>query len=111
MVRLLPLDRLQGVAASLGQVHRAVLRDGRPAAVKIQYTDSAANVDADLGALDWLSLPFGGLGGGFDLSAYRREVGGMLRQELDYRREAESLRRFGALAAGCEAVVVPEVMR
>ena len=34
----------------------------------------------------------------------------MLRQELDYRREAESLRRFGALAAGCEAVVVPEVI-
>ena len=78
----------EGIAASLGQVHRAVLRDGRPAAVKIQYPDSAANVDADLGALDWLSLPFGGLRGGFDLAAYRREVGGMLRQELDYRREA-----------------------
>jgi predicted unusual protein kinase regulating ubiquinone biosynthesis (AarF/ABC1/UbiB family) len=100
----------EGIAASLGQVHRAVLLDGRPAAVKIQYRDSAANVDADLGALDWLSLPFGGLRGGFDLAAYRRELGGMLRQELDYRREAQSLRRFGALAAGCEAVVVPEVI-
>jgi len=100
----------EGIAASLGQVHRAILRDGRPAAVKIQYPDSAANVAADLGALDWLSLPFGGLRGGFDLAAYRREVGGMLRQELDYRQEAESLRRFGALAAGCDAVVVPEVI-
>jgi len=100
----------QGIAASLGQVHRAVLRDGRPAAVKIQYPDSAANVAADLGALDWLSLPFGGLRGGFDLAAYRREVGGMLRQELDYRREARSLGRFAALAAGCEWVVVPAVI-
>jgi predicted unusual protein kinase regulating ubiquinone biosynthesis (AarF/ABC1/UbiB family) len=99
-----------GVAASLGQVHRAILRDGRTAAVKIQYPDSAANVDADLGTLHWLSLPFGGLRGGFDLAAYRREVGGMLRREIDYRREAQALRRFGALANGCAGVVVPEVI-
>jgi predicted unusual protein kinase regulating ubiquinone biosynthesis (AarF/ABC1/UbiB family) len=99
-----------GIAASLGQVHRAILRDGRTAAVKIQYPDSAANVDTDLGTLHWLSLPFGGLRGGFDLAAYRREVGGMLRQEIDYSREAQSLRRFGALAQGCAAVVVPEVI-
>jgi predicted unusual protein kinase regulating ubiquinone biosynthesis (AarF/ABC1/UbiB family) len=100
----------EGIAASLGQVHRAVLRDGRRAAVKIQYSDSADNVDADLGALNWLSLPFGGLSIGFDMAAYRREVESMLRQELDYRREAQSLRRFGALVAGCEGVIVPEVI-
>jgi predicted unusual protein kinase regulating ubiquinone biosynthesis (AarF/ABC1/UbiB family) len=100
----------EGIAASLGQVHRAILRDGRTAAVKIQYADSAANVSADVGTLHWLSLPFGGLRGGFDLAAYRREVGTMLGQEIDYRREAEALRRFGALAQSCAAVVVPQVI-
>jgi predicted unusual protein kinase regulating ubiquinone biosynthesis (AarF/ABC1/UbiB family) len=99
-----------GIAASLGQVHKAVLRDGRTVAVKIRYPDSAANAQADLGALDWLALPFGGLRGGFDLGAYQRELGGMLVQELDYRREAENLRRFGSHAQGWEAVAVPEVI-
>jgi predicted unusual protein kinase regulating ubiquinone biosynthesis (AarF/ABC1/UbiB family) len=111
------LDRFRwidamGIGASLGQVHKAVLKDGRVVAVKIQYPDSAANVEADLGALDWLSLPFGGLRRGFDLGEYRREVGGMLRQELDYCREARKLRQFAALARGSdtEVVVVPEVI-
>ncbi len=84
----------EGVGASFGQVHRAVLRDGRRAAVKIQYSDSASNVDADLFALDWLMRPFGGMRRGFDQAAYRREIGAILRQELDYRREADALRRF-----------------
>jgi predicted unusual protein kinase regulating ubiquinone biosynthesis (AarF/ABC1/UbiB family) len=99
-----------GIAASLGQVHRARLPDGRAVAVKVQYPDSAAHVETDLTALTWLTAPFGGLGRGFDLASYRRAIGGMLRRELDYCREAESLRRFGALAAGCEWVAVPEVV-
>ena len=100
----------RGIAASLGQVHRAVLCDGRQAAVKVQYPDSAANVESDLGTLSWLTLPFGGLRGGFDRTAYHDQIGGMLRQELDYRREAQALRQFGAIAEASEFVVVPELI-
>ncbi len=99
-----------GIAASLGQVHRGILHDGRLVAVKIQYPDSAANVETDLGALGWLTLPFGGLRRRFDMESYRREIGGMLHRELDYRQEAEALCRFGVLAQGCDAVEVPKVI-
>ncbi len=97
----------EGIGASLGQVHRAVLRDGRRAAVKIQYPDSASNARADLLALDWLSLPFGGLRRGFDRGAYRREIGSVLAQELDYRREADALRSFGAFCAAARRSSCP----
>lgn len=84
----------RGIAASIGQVHRATLHDGRAVAVKIQYPDIADAVDFDLRALGWLTAPVGDLRRGFDLKAYRREIGSSLRAELDYRREAESLRVF-----------------
>lgn len=101
-----PVERLfasfhpRGIAASIGQVHRATLHDGRKVAVKIQYPDIADAVDFDLRALGWLTAPVGDLRRGFDLKAYRQEIGSSLRAELDYRREADSLRRFAGRARG-----------
>ncbi len=60
----------------------------------------------DLQALEWITLPFGGLSR-FDAAAYRAEVGAMLRRELDYRGEAEMLRRFRAVAR-VRGLAVPE---
>jgi predicted unusual protein kinase regulating ubiquinone biosynthesis (AarF/ABC1/UbiB family) len=99
-----------GIAASIGQVHRAILHDGRTVAVKIQYPDCVANAETDLKALHWLTLPFGGLGRGFDLSAYRTEIHDMLRQELDYCREAQSIQTFGELARGLDWLRVPTLI-
>ena len=61
-----------GLAASLGQVHRATLRDGRVVAIKVQYPGIREAVEADLKMLGWLSEPVGGLRRGFDLADYRR---------------------------------------
>ena len=38
----------EGIAASLGQVHKGVLADGRAVAVKIRYPESAGNVDTSI---------------------------------------------------------------
>ena len=100
----------EGISASLGQVHRAVLPDGRPVAVKIQYPGMAEALRLDLRALGWLTAPVGGLKRGFDLRAYQREVGAMLQEELDYRHEAEMIRIFAARTAEWEEVRVPTVI-
>jgi len=83
-----------GVAASLGQVHRAVLHDGRVVAVKVQFPEVAETVDTDLAALGVIASPLLAGRTGFDLAAYREELRRALVTELDYRAEAAALRRF-----------------
>ncbi len=100
-----------GIAASIGQVHRATLHDGRSVAVKIQYPGIGDAVGLDLGALEWLTLPFGGLGRGFDMAAYRQEIGSMLAGELDYAHEATTLERVAPLATYVPRLEIPEVVR
>ena len=89
----------RGIAASIGQVHRATTLDGRIVAVKIQYPGIAECVEFDLRALGWLAAPIGDLRRGFDLKAYRTEIGQSLRDELDYHKEAASLNHFSNLFA------------
>jgi hypothetical protein len=103
------MDR-KGISASIGQVHRATLHDGREVAVKIQHRDIAAHVDWDLRALGWLSAPVGDLRKDFDLAAYRREIGMMLRAELDYTAEAGHLRQFGQWARRCPDWCLPQLI-
>ncbi|MDG4549203.1 MAG: AarF/UbiB family protein [Candidatus Contendobacter sp.] len=95
-------------AASLGQVHRAVLKSGGGVAVKIRYPDIAAAVDAELRLAGLLP----GVGPvkrwGFDLEAYKRTLRNNMRRELDYRSEAERQRRF-AIAVQTPGLRVPEV--
>ena len=101
----------RGIAASIGQVHRATLRDGRDVAVKIQHPGIAATIAYDLRALGWLTAPVGDLRRGFDRKAYRAEIGESLRRELDYRTEAASVVRFGARARSLAApITLPEVV-
>ena len=99
-----------GISASLGQVHRAVLHDGRAVAVKLQYPGINKALRQDLRALGWLTKPVGGLTRGFDLSAYKGEVNRVLTEELDYRHEADMIRRFSITTADWDAVEVPEVV-
>ncbi|MEK6798568.1 MAG: AarF/UbiB family protein [Planctomycetota bacterium] len=95
-----------GLAASLGQVHRAALLDGTEVAVKVAYPGIREAVAADLKMLGWLSSPVGDLRRGFDLSAYRAEIARDLDEELDYLREQQNQTRYATLAAP-DHVVVP----
>lgn len=97
-------------AASLGQVHRAALRDGRPVAVKVQRPGVREQVQEDLEVLEEVASllerhPPGGVDPGFrDLVAeFRRTIAG----ELDYRAEAANLRKMGELLEEFERIVVP----
>jgi predicted unusual protein kinase regulating ubiquinone biosynthesis (AarF/ABC1/UbiB family) len=100
----------QGLAASLGQVHAAVLHDGRHVAIKVQYPGIQQAVHSDLSLLGWLSLPLGGLSQrGFDLAGYRGAILEDLERELDYHQEAAAQRAFRDASDGA-TIVVPEVV-
>lgn len=103
------MDR-RGLAASLGQVHRAELLDGREVAVKVQYPNIRQATRNDLKMLGWLSAPVGDLRRGFDINAYRAEILRDLEEELDYRVEAEHQRRYRDACTKLPGWIVPEVV-
>ncbi len=99
-------------AASLAQVHRATLPDGREVVVKIQRPDVQTMVAADLGVMQDLA---GVMEDRFEL-ARRMDARGILEEfaagvlvELDYRNEAYHMRRLAENMSGIEGVRVPDV--
>jgi predicted unusual protein kinase regulating ubiquinone biosynthesis (AarF/ABC1/UbiB family) len=97
-------------AASIGQVHRAVLRDGRRVAVKIQYPNIDRIVEADLGNLRRVLKSVVGLVSKVDFEPIWKELQARLREELDYLHEAERMRRMTELHAGVPEIVIPRVV-
>jgi ubiquinone biosynthesis protein len=98
-------------AASLGQVHRATLRDGREVAVKVQRPGVGDDVRADLATLARIaSVADKGtdLGRSYGFARLLREFDRSLRLELDYRREARNLLRFAHIVRHHDRLVVPE---
>ncbi len=97
-------------AASIGQVHRGRLRDGRPVAVKIQYPLIDEIIRADLKNLKTLLGALVALFTDIDFEPIWREVRDRLLEELDYRHEAENMRRMAELHAGVPEIVIPGVV-
>ena len=97
-------------AASIGQVHRGVLRDGREVAVKIQYPNVDRMVRADLKNLKALMGSLVGLFTDIDFEPIWDEVRERLVEELDYHKEADNIRRMAALQADCADILVPTVV-
>lgn len=98
-------------AASLGQVHRAVLRNGREVVVKVQRPHVRDIVREDMKVLGRLARladkrTQSGRRFGFDrlLAQFRRSLAG----ELDYRREARNLVTFGELTDPYDLLLVPQ---
>jgi predicted unusual protein kinase regulating ubiquinone biosynthesis (AarF/ABC1/UbiB family) len=98
-------------SASIGQVHRATLGNGREVAVKVQHPGIRRAVESDLSNASFLES-FGSVLGGrrFDTRSLLEVVKTRFREELDYRHEAESLRAFAAVHAGDETVVIPTLI-
>jgi hypothetical protein len=77
-------------AASIGQVHRAVTRDGRAVAVKVQYPGIAETIAADLRNVTLLRRMLRIAAPAQDTGALLTELRDRISEELDYRREAAS---------------------
>jgi predicted unusual protein kinase regulating ubiquinone biosynthesis (AarF/ABC1/UbiB family) len=79
-------------AASIGQVHRAVTRDGREVAVKVQYPGVAEAVESDLRNLGLVLPLVKRLAPGLDVKPLAAELRERVSEELDYELEAQHQR-------------------
>lgn len=83
-------------SASIGQVHRARLHTGEEVAVKVQYPDIEQIVRTDLRALRRIGWLLGWVMPDYGFDTIYQEIRGMVLSELDYRQEADALRRIAA---------------
>lgn len=97
-------------AASIGQVHRAVWKDGRDVAVKIQYPGAGKALISDFTQLSRVGWLFGALMPGLDVKPMLDELRDRVAEELDYHLEGQSQRAFAAAYAGDPDIYVPAVV-
>ena len=98
-------------AASIGQVHHAIARDGREMALKIQYPGVARSISSDVDNLAALLRASRLIPPAIDMAPLMREAKRQLRQEADYLLEAEFLERYGERLADEPGFRVPSLHR
>lgn len=94
-------------AASIGQVHRALTREGELLAIKVQYPGVAQSIDSDVDNVATLLKVSGLLPKELDYSELLKAAKEQLHEEADYVREGEQMRLFRARLADRPEFVVP----
>jgi predicted unusual protein kinase regulating ubiquinone biosynthesis (AarF/ABC1/UbiB family) len=108
--RFSEFDDDPAAAASIGQVHKAVYRDGREVAVKIQYPGAGKALMADLNQVSRMGRLFAGMVPGMDIKPLLDELKARVAEELDYLRESESQRAFAVAFEGDPDFRIPHIL-
>ncbi|MGY2033270.1 ABC1 kinase family protein [Nocardia gipuzkoensis] len=101
-------DETPIAAASIGQVYRARLHDGRTVAVKVQYPGVDAAIHADLRNLELLSKLWKSVLPSAADTAVLDEIARNIGNELDYPREARTQHRVALRYRGHPFITVPD---
>jgi predicted unusual protein kinase regulating ubiquinone biosynthesis (AarF/ABC1/UbiB family) len=97
-------------SASIGQVHRGTLHDGRAVAIKVQYPGIAEAVHADLQNLRLALKLLDVIAPGIDTRPIAQEIRERITQELDYELEASNHHAMARAYRGHPFIVVPDVV-
>jgi len=103
-------EEMPMAAASLGQVHRATLRDGREVVVKVQRPGIRETILEDLEALDQIAAFAEGhseTGKQYQLALMVEEFRNSILREMDYRQEARNLATLARNLKDFDRIVVP----
>src|ERR687894_3070528 len=103
-------DPVPIAAASIGQVYKARLHDGRDVAVKGQYPGVAQAVRADMQNLGIILRLMKRIAPGLDVQATAEEIRARIGDELDYELEATNQRSLARIFRGHPFIVVPDVV-
>ena len=108
--RFKQFDKEASAAASLGQVHKAVLHDGRTVACKLQYPDMASAIKADLAQLKLIFSLYEKYDSSIRTQHIHAELAERLYEELDYGLEAKYGKLYAHMLANEANVHVPAVV-
>ena len=103
-------DPVPIAAASIGQVYKAKLHDGRDVAVKVQYPGVAAAVRADMQNLGVILRLMKSVFPGLDVGAMAGEIRERIHEELDYELEAQNQKTLARIFKGHPFIVIPDVV-
>ncbi|HEY8582938.1 MAG TPA: AarF/ABC1/UbiB kinase family protein [Capillimicrobium sp.] len=103
-------DPVPIAAASIGQVYRATLPDGRDVAVKVQYPGVAQAVRSDMQNLGMILRLMKSVAPGLDPQALGDEIRARIDEELDYELEASNQRALARIYRGHPFIVIPGIV-
>ena len=104
-------DDSPAAAASIGQVHKAIWKDGREVAVKVQYPGAREALLSDLAQVSRVGRMAAGWIPGLDIKPILAELRDRMSEELDYSLEAQSQHTFATAFADDEVFAIPDVVR
>ena len=98
-------------SASIGQVHRAQLKDGAEVVLKVQYPGIDRVITADMKNLKGVMKLIFSMFTSVNMEPIWQEVNQRLHEELDYEREASNMEKLSRLQSSNPDIIIPKVWR